>query len=156
MKFRLKRFVQKSTRLSECIHRTNLKTMQSIRNKPQKTIKKAVKELNIVEKTIEIARDRGLTTNDLLKFDVAPSPLLFNNDGMMTSPAKSQLLKELETHLKPEDYAYRHGRNSSFIIDIMANVRKVCVTGLSNFQDLVSVFVSLCEVYHQYGRCDCV
>ena len=42
--FRLIRFVQKSTRLSETIHQTNLKTMKTISNKPHKTIKKAVKD----------------------------------------------------------------------------------------------------------------
>lgn len=68
-----------------------------------------------------------------MKYDVTPSPLLFNDDGLMTKPAKSQLLQELETHLKPEDYDYGHQRNSLFVIDIMANVRKVCFTGLSTF-----------------------
>jgi hypothetical protein len=71
--------------------------MKTLINKPQNTIKKAVKEMNIAERTIKIVRDRGLTTKNLLKYDVAPSPLLFSEDGMMTDPEKSQLLKELET-----------------------------------------------------------
>ena len=55
------------------------------------------KEINIVEKTFEIACD-------LLRFDVAPSPLLFTEDSMMTHPNKSNLLKELKVYLNPEDY----------------------------------------------------
>ena len=65
-----------------------------------------MKEINIVEKTFEIARDRGLTTEDLLRFDVAPSPLLFTEDSMMTPPNKSNQLKELEVYLNPVDYCY--------------------------------------------------
>ena len=63
--------------------------MNSIKSKPKKTIKKVVKELNIAEKAIEIAKDRGLTTNELLNYDVVRSPLLFTDDGMMTKPDKS-------------------------------------------------------------------
>ena len=66
---------------------------------------KSIKETNIIERTIEIARDRGLSTNDLLKYDLAPSPLLFDDDGSMTKPTKSFLIRELETCLKPEDNA---------------------------------------------------
>ena len=86
MKFHLERFVQRSTRLGECIYCANLKTMKSIRNKPHKTINKAVKEMNITEKTIESACDCGPTTKDLLKYDVAPLALLFIDDGLMTKP----------------------------------------------------------------------
>ena len=119
-----------------------------------------MKEINIVEKTFEIARDRGLTTEDLLRFDIAPSPLIFTEDSMMTHPNKSNLLKELEVYLNPEDYCYKHKVNASFVIDVMANLRKVSVSPtslrLSYFQDIVLALASLCSVYHQYGRCDYV
>lgn len=62
-----------------------MKTMKSIRNKPEKKVKKTVKEMNIAERNIEIARERGLTTEDLLKSDV-PSPVLFDEEGLMTKP----------------------------------------------------------------------
>ena len=154
--FRLQKFVQKTTRLAESIKRTNLRTMSTIRDKPKKTIKKAVKEMNIAEKTIDIARDRGLTTEDLLKFDVSPSPLLFSEDGMMTSTDKSQLLRELETNLTTGDYNYAHQRNSSFIIDVMSVVRKLRVTGLSTFHDFLHAFGSSLDAYRHFGRCDFV
>ena len=71
--------------------------MISNKHKPKKTIKKSVKVINIVEKTTEIARDRG-------SLKIAPSPLLFTEDGMMTHPNKSNLLKELKVSLNPGDY----------------------------------------------------
>lgn len=62
-------------------------TRSSARSKGHNPVKK-VKEINIVGmtlgRTLEIARDRGLTTDDLLKYDKVPSALLFDDDGMMT------------------------------------------------------------------------
>jgi len=74
--FRKERFLEKTTRISDTIHRANLKTMKTIRKKPEKTIKKTVKERNIAERNIEIAQEHGLTTEDLLKYgyDVVPLP----------------------------------------------------------------------------------
>ena len=60
--------------------------------------------MNMTDKSIEVARDRGLGTDDLLTYDVVPSPLLFVDDGLMTKPEKSQLVRILETTLKPDDY----------------------------------------------------
>lgn len=153
---RSKRFVEKTSGICETINRMNLKTMKTIREKPKPTMRQAVKEMNIAGKNIEIARDRGLTTEDLLKYDVTPSPTLFTADGMMTSPQKSQLIKELETHLKPEDYNYKHQENSSFVIDVMATVRKVNLSSHYDFQGFLSAFASSLNVYHRFGRCDYV
>lgn len=94
-----------------------------------------------MKRTIAIVRDHGLTIKDLLKYDVTPFPLLFNDDGMVTNSEQSQLLKELETYLKAVDNEYGYQRNSSFVIDIMATICKVCATCLFNSQDLLSAFV---------------
>ena len=87
------RFCEKITRFSTSIHCANLKTMVSARSKGHNPVKK-VKEINIVSRTLEIGRDRGLTTDDLLKYDIVPSPLLFDDDGMMTKPTKSSLIRD--------------------------------------------------------------
>ena len=80
--------------------------MISIRNKPQKTTKKVIRQMNMTEKSIEIARDFG--TDDLLKYDGVPSPMLFDGGRLMNKPEKSQLIRELEDKLKPDDYSYHH------------------------------------------------
>ena len=153
---RNERFSEKTTRISNSIHRTNLKSMSSVRSKGQKTVKKVVKKINIVGKTLEIARDRGLTTDDLLNYEIVPSALLFDEDQMMTKLTKSVLIKEMETHLKPEDYNYDHRSNAEFVIDVMANIRKVQVAKMSTFDNLLSGFLSLTAKYHEFGRCDYV
>ena len=130
--------------------------MKSIRTKPQKTIKTTLKAMNTAERNIEIARERGLKTENILKYDVVPSPLLFDDEGIMTKPTKSQLFQELEVHLKPEDYSYRHSNNAAFIIDVMASVRRVNISNLYKFDDLLVTFVSSSEAYRRFGRCDYV
>ena len=106
--------------------------------------------------TLEIARERGLKTENLLKYDVVPFPLLFNDEGIMTKPTKSQLVQELEVHLKPEDYSYRHSNNAAFIIDVMASVRRVNISNLYKFDNLLVTFVSSSEAYRRFGRFDYV
>ena len=130
--------------------------MKTIHNRKQKTIRSTVREMNIAERNIEIARERGRRTEDLLQYDVVPSPVLFDDAGMMTKPTKSLLIKELETNLKPEDYNYKHRNNSAFILDVMANIRKINLIKLSSFQDLLDTFFLTTEIYRRLGRCDFV
>ena len=81
-------FVEKSQRISSTINRLNLNTMANNTSKPEKTTKARVKEINIMDRNIEVARERGLTSQDLLQYDVVPSPMLFDDDGLMTKPEK--------------------------------------------------------------------
>ena len=151
--FRRERFIEKSACISSTIHRTNLKPMKSIRTKPQKTIKTRLKAMNIAEK--KIARECGLETENLLKYDVVPSHL-FDDEGIMTKPTKASFVQELEVHLIPEDYSYRHSNNTAFIIDVMASVRRANISNLYKFDDLLVTFVSSSEAYRKFGHCDYV
>ena len=72
----------------------------------------------------------------------------------MNKPEESQLIRELEDKLKPDDYSYHHQPESAFLVDVMAVVRRVPLTGLTHFSDLLSKFASMTLVYHSYGRCD--
>ena len=128
--------------------------MISIKDKPKQTTTKVIRAMNITDKSTEVARDRGLSTDDLLAYDVVPSPMLFSDDGLMTKPEKSKLVRELEEQLKPDEYSYHHKAASTFLIDVMAAVRRVPLSGLSNFSDLLSKFAEINEAYHHYGRCD--
>lgn len=102
----------------------NLKTMKTIKDKPKATLGKTKREINFREKNTDIASDRGMTTVDLLKHDVAPCPMFFV-DGMMTTAHKSHLIKELETYLNQKTIAIKNEKKSSFAIDVMATVRKI-------------------------------
>ncbi|KAG1685953.1 hypothetical protein GQR58_008894 [Nymphon striatum] len=136
----------------------HIKALQkSLGDKPKsstRTTKKVIREMNMAEKSIEIARDRGLATEDLLKYDVLPSPMLFDDHGLMTKPEKSQLIRELEDKLVSDDYSYHHKPESAFIIDVMATVRRVPLIGRTHFSDLLLQLTHITDVYHRYGRCD--
>ena len=80
--------------------------------------------------------------------------MLFGDNGLMTKSEKSQLVRELEEELKPDEYRSQHKAASAFLIDVMAAVRRVPLSGLSNFSDLLAKFAEINDVYHHYGRCD--
>ena len=58
--------------------------MADIKEKPKLTAKIVKRTINLTDKAIEVARDRGLTLDELLAYDFVPSSLLFDIDGLMT------------------------------------------------------------------------
>ena len=152
--FYSERFTKKTSKLSDTIHKENLKTMITVKNKSKKTTKKVIRELHMNEKSIEIARDRGLLTKDILMYDVVPSPMLFDDDRFMTKPEKSELICVLEEKLESGDYSYHHQPGSAFLIDVMATVRRIPLVGLSDFSGLLTKFTEMTDMYHTYGSCD--
>ena len=91
-----------------------------------KTVKSVKRAMNLTDKELEVARDRGLSTDELLAYDIVPSPILFDEDGFMTKPDKSSLIRELEEHLTKEDYSFNHEPNAAYLIDVMASYER-CV-----------------------------
>ena len=74
--------------------------------------------------------------------------MLFGDDGLVTKPEKSQLVRELQEQLKPDEYSYHHKATSAFLINVMAAVRSLPVSGLSNFSDdLLSKFTEINDLY---------
>ena len=95
--YRTARLVSIHVRINETIpSEANVKTMKSINVAPKISLKSITKEKNINDKMLDIARDRGLSNEDLLEYDFTPSTVLFDNPGMMTTSTKSQLITELE------------------------------------------------------------
>ncbi len=64
--FHTERFLKKSTQLRDTIHRSNLKTMAKLNEKPKKTAKTVKQTMSLTQKSIEVARDRGLSSDELL------------------------------------------------------------------------------------------
>ena len=81
--------------------------------------------MNMTENLSKSCRDRGLGTDDLLKYDVVPSSMLFDGDMFMNKHEKSQLIRDLEDKLKPDDYIpIITSLSRLFFIDIMTAVRR--------------------------------
>ena len=121
----------------------------------QKKASSLAKTVSTNDRKLEIARERGSSTDDLLKYDVVHSPLLYDN-GFMTKPNKSQLVIELENNLSSQDYSYSNQLNSATIIDVMANIRRLPVKHVSTFSGFVNKFFSSVEKYMSIGRCSFV
>ena len=92
--FHTERFFKKNTQLRDTIHRSSLKTMAKLNEKPKKTTKTVKQTMSLTQKSIEVARDRGLSSEELLSYDIVQSPVLFDEEGLMTKPYKSSLIRE--------------------------------------------------------------
>ena len=81
---------EKTKRLSDTIHRNNLKTFTSIRTEKEaiESKKEKKKESAQAQKLIEPARVRGFDSEELFKYNLVPSKFFFGVDGIMTKPMK--------------------------------------------------------------------
>ena len=109
-------------RLYKTIHRANIRNMASLHPKFDNSVKTAVKEAvhkrNLSERAIEIARSRGVTTEEFLNHDMVPLPLLYSLDGKMTKPEKHVLLIELELLTGLNDSKCNMGLVEAQIVDV--------------------------------------
>ena len=121
-----------------------------------KTAKAIMREKTITEKSLDIARERGLTNDDLLNYDITPSTHIIDADGLLTKPNKCQLVTVLEKLLTKEEKEYKHESGSGFVLDIMNIVRKIPTKKISNFADFLDEIDKTTDIYKSFGRCDLV
>ena len=58
-----------------------------------------------VQKSIDVARSRGILMREILQYDhVAASPLFY--DDMTAKPQKHTIITELENHLANQDFSF--------------------------------------------------
>ena len=69
------------------------KSTQRITSKSQETA---------IQRTIDIARERGHSIQKLLKYNIRTTFYLFDDEGLMKSATKSDLTRGLEKHLLTE------------------------------------------------------
>ncbi len=145
--FRHERFIAKEKQLCDTIHRCNMKTFKSLSGKMPIDVKKkknVTKELSEVQKIIDIARVREYDIRKLFKFDLVSSTYLFDDNGLMTKPSKSDLCTELEKRLTPNEYVEPNEwmpRSSSWIVDVMSALRGLKVTSLKTYGELCSKLI---------------
>ena len=99
--FRKKRFLERSEKVSDTIHRNNFKTFDSShadQKKPTslKTAKNTKMDIVRAQKMIDLARVRQFDVNELFKYNLVLSS--FEADRLMTTTQKSLLVKELEKY----------------------------------------------------------
>lgn len=140
--FRNERLINKTKRLSDTIHRTNLQTFNSI----AKNVKKIPQKISIekksrnAQKILDIARVRGCDMKEVFQYDLLATNSLIDGDGYMTKPNKSSLTIELEKVLAAEDYIHPSQWDYTFptayIVDVMAYMRRIKTKNLKSFGEL--------------------
>lgn len=149
-KFRQERLVEKSVRFFKTIHRMNLKTFSSIHEKSVarkggKISQKTKPEDRLKNRVVEISRARGRSMRELIEYDLSPSYYLFDEEGLMSKSIKSGLMKELESNLIDEDQKEPNFTEPSvrtaYIVDVMANVRKISPREHNTFGEYCSAIL---------------
>ena len=149
-KFRRDRLVKKEKSLFDPIHRNNLKTFKSM--KPQKEKQQVgeqgSKRLAKAQKILDIARVRNYDMEELLSHDLIEKSYLFDENGLMSKPNKSELCKRLEDdHLdKKRDYLppdeWKKVKTAS-IVDVMCFLLQMNTSTLKTFGDLCAQFLQM-------------
>lgn len=80
-----------------------------------------------IQRTRDIASERGHSMQELLRFNIRTNFYLFYDDEMMKSATKSNLNKELEKQLLTESprNITAAAINTIYLLDAMANLRKL-------------------------------
>lgn len=91
-----------------------------------------------------IARVREYAMKNLLGFDLIDSNYLCDKNGLMTN--KSELCTALEKCLEKADYIQPSewkSANTVTIIDVMAGIRRMCVSQMNTFGELCDKFLEV-------------
>lgn len=145
--FRTERFVTRQRSISDTIHRRNLKTFKSntaAKHTRQTKAKENKKQLAETQKIFDIARVRGYDLQDLLTYDLIDINYLFDSEGLMVKPNKSDLCHELEKLLDAKDYLQPPAWtpvNTAAIVDVMGYLRRMRTVNLNTFGDLCTNFL---------------
>ncbi|XP_052271149.1 uncharacterized protein LOC127871907 isoform X2 [Dreissena polymorpha] len=147
LEFRMERLIQKNKSLFDTIHRHNIKTFQSINDSQIKQSMKSKRKLNDSAagyRLLDISQARGYDTKQLFQYDLVTTNYLFDEEGLMTKPAKYMLVNEIEKSLEPVEReaspASWKETQTAYIVDVMANIRKLRISGLRTFNDLCTAF----------------
>ena len=110
------------------------------------------KDMVTAQKLIYLARVRNFNDKKLFEYNLVPSSYLFDADGLMVESDKSALVREIENmYLSKEHYTFSYLRDMehSYLVDVMANFRKLDVKRSKTFgefcQSFLSYVLSLCK-----------
>ena len=75
--------------------------------------------MSLKQKSIQVVRNRGLSSDEILSYDIFLSPVLFDKEGLITNPYKNSRICELKAHLKKEECNYTNEPNAAYLVDVM-------------------------------------
>ncbi|KAG8196934.1 hypothetical protein JTE90_027637 [Oedothorax gibbosus] len=108
--FRKDRFVNKTLKLSDVIRKIRLPTKErkiiipTVKSQTAQATQK--KSIAAADRSIHIAKARGETMKDILKYDLLPTSMLLDSSGYTSKPIRHVLLSEIEKKLDQEQYCF--------------------------------------------------
>ena len=158
--FRRERYINKCKKLSDPIHRNMAKTFKDIRSDPTRNVSKKnneqKKDFANAQRLIDLARVREYDMKHLFEYELVSSSYLFDDKAFMTDPHKSTLCTELEKNLRSVDFVKPQQwpqMKCTYVVDVMANIRKLPTLKLKTFGDLLDTFIKPYETYSHYAFC---
>ena len=76
-------------------------------------------KMSLTQKSIQVARKRGLSSDELLCYVVVLFSVLLDKEGLITNPYKNSRICELKAHLKKEECNYTNEPNAVYLVDVM-------------------------------------
>ena len=125
-----------------------MKTFKSIKPEKgkQQVGEQGSKKLAEAQKIFDIARVWNYDIKELLRHDVVQKSYLFDEEGLMSKPNKSELCKGLEDehldkkkdYLPPDEWSLE---KTASIVDVMCCIRQINTSSLKTFGDLCKRFL---------------
>ncbi|KAG1675185.1 hypothetical protein GQR58_014808 [Nymphon striatum] len=146
---RTERFVTKKRAIFDTIHRNNLKTFKhnkAVKGRDQPKEKDIKLQLAEAQKIFDVARVRNFDVEHLLKYDLVEKSYLFDREGMMVKPNKSELCNELEKILSKDEYTEPKewaDANTTSLMDVMGCLRRMRTGPINTFGELCKNFIEM-------------
>ena len=121
---------------------------------PKMQRNKEKREIEVAQMKLDIARMRGYDPWDVFSYDLMKDNFLFDSDHLMKKPSKHELIKDLVTNLEESDYISRAEWSTmptGYVVDVMANVRKVPTASIATFgelcQKISDMVIAMCRAH---------
>ena len=84
---------------------------------------------------IQIAQAREYDIQELFRYNLSDNCSLFDEQGLLTKPHKSELLKELETSYSSaiNNKLFQSDEKTCYVVDVMNSLRKVMINAKETF-----------------------
>ena len=131
--------------MKDTIHKRKLPLFNFEATSPPILTKKSivsVKDVTAAQKLMDIAKERGMATHDILSHDLFDSTPIF--DGDLPSKAdKSDILEHLESEMIQTASLEHSDLKTHLIVDFMSKVRQMNMSNHKLFGDLIKQFISV-------------
>lgn len=156
LKLRQERYIDKSRKVSDTIHRANIKGFHTMKKQRcEQRGKKDKRNESFNKQLLDITRERDIPMNIILQYDLSDDHFLFDKDGFMKKAQKSTLIQQLEKNLTTEDRKTNfkdQTLNIGVVFDVMAIFRKIKLRELKTFGNLCKAVIEYAKISSSFAQ----